>query len=232
MSFNNAKVLLYGQEKIGKTTLASELAEDALILATEPGVGGLSAYSVPVNSWEDFRKVGAELAAEPGRFSVVAIDTIDLLYNYCTDYVCQQRGVSHPSEGDYGIVWSGIRDEWRLRISKFASLPHGTWFISHAQQKEIKSRIGSIDKIVPTLNARGLEFIHGFSDVILYATSELTDEGEKRIVHTRPSEQYEAGSRIVLPDPLPLDAEAIRKAIEDATTTKTKTTPKKKEESK
>jgi len=217
LAFENIKGFLYGPPKVGKSTLASELSDDVLILACEPGLGGLTAYSIDIDSWDKFREVGAELAKSPDKFSIVVIDTVDELYRMCTDAVCEQHGVKHPSEAEYGKVWGAITDEFRLRVGKLASLGRGTWFISHAQEQEIKSRIGTRTKTVPTLKAPGLAFLHGFCDFILYAAVESTEDGEKRVLHTAATEEYEAGGRYTLTDPLPLKAAALRKDIERVT---------------
>lgn len=45
-------VLVYGQTKIGKSTLCSN-ADNALFLATEPGLNALDVYQAPIQTWED-----------------------------------------------------------------------------------------------------------------------------------------------------------------------------------
>ena len=51
-SLADLTVLVYGQTKIGKSTLCSN-AEGALFLATEPGLNALDVYQVPIQTWED-----------------------------------------------------------------------------------------------------------------------------------------------------------------------------------
>jgi hypothetical protein len=216
LAFENAKVLLYGVPKVGKTTLASELAEDVLILACEPGLGGLSTFSIDIDSWEKFREVGAELS-QSDKFSVVVIDTVDELHRMCSDHVCRAMKIDHPADAEWGKAYAAIRDEFALRVGKLASLGRGVWFVSHAQEVEIKSRIGTRTKTVPTLNRKAMEFLVGFADFIFLANVVQTEDGEKRLVHTAPAEEYEAGGRYTLPDPLPLKATEIRKAMENAT---------------
>ena len=46
-SLTDLTVLVYGQTKIGKTTLCSQ-AEGALFLATEPGLNALDVFQVPI----------------------------------------------------------------------------------------------------------------------------------------------------------------------------------------
>lgn len=213
LSFEKAKVLLYGQPKIGKTTLAANLTDDVLVLACEPGLGGLSAYSVEIDSWDTFRKVGAELS-ESDKHSIVAVDTVDELYRMCADSVCQSLGVEHLADAEWGKGWQMARDEFRLRVGKMAGLGRGVWFISHATETEIRTRVGTRTRTVPTLDKRAFGFIEGFVDWILYAEPlHTTEDGEQRVLRTAAAEEYIAGGRIALPDPLPLNAAEVKKAI-------------------
>lgn len=216
-----AHVLLYGPPKIGKSTTAAQFNPDhTLFIPTEPGLSALSVYSVPTTSWEQFRSVGAELAAGDHPFQTVVIDTVDVLYKLCSDAVLERLGVEHASDSPYGKGWAAIADEWQLRVSKLASLGLGVWFISHSVDERIEKRVGTITKTVPTLKGKGRDFITGFVDYILLAESEQTQEGERRVLRTRPAENYEAGGRTMpgkpLPDPLPLDAQALHKAMDEA----------------
>ena len=214
LSFGASKVLLYGAPKIGKTTLAAGLADDVLILACEPGLGGLSAYSVEIDGWEKFRAVGAELS-QSDKHSIVVIDTVDELYRMAADAVCQQLGVAHLADAEWGKGWQMARDEFRLRVGKLASLGgRGVWFISHSMETEIRTRVGTRTRTVPTLDKRAFGFIEGFVDFIFLAESMAQPEGgEERVIRTAPAEEFIAGGRIALPDPLPLDAAEVKKAI-------------------
>jgi hypothetical protein len=219
LTASSAKVLLYGWPKIGKTTLAAGLdPEHTLFLATEPGHGALSIFKVDIGSWQDFRNVGALLSGDTHakEFNTVVIDTVDELFRMCEEYVLADLGISHASDAGYGKGWAAISNEWRLRISKFANLGFGTWFISHAKDVEIEQRVGKLTKTVPTLPGRGWDFLEGFCDYILFATSEQTPDGEQRILHTSAAEHYIAGGRRTLPDPLPLDPKAVWTELEKA----------------
>lgn len=216
LAFEQAKVLLYGQPKVGKTTMATGLADDVLILACEPGLGGLSAYSVEIDSWDTFRKVGAELS-ETDKYSIIAVDTVDELYRMCADAVCKQLGIAHLADAEWGKGWQMARDEFRLRVGKMAGLGRGVWFISHAMETEIRTRVGTRTRTVPTLDKRAFSFLEGFCDFIFLAEAMASPEGgEERVVRTAPAEEFIAGGRFQLDDPLPLDAAAVKKAIEAA----------------
>ena len=185
LTAEQSKILLYGQAGIGKTTAAVNLdPEHTLLLASEPGYGGIEAFVQPIASWEDFRAVGAALAGGDHKFKLVVVDTTDELFRFCQDYVMAQHGIKHPSDLEYGKGWSMLSDEFRLRVGKLASLGIGVVFISHAQDVEVEQRIGKLTKTVPTLRGQAGKFLLGFVDFIFFATQ--NSEGQ-RIVRTQPA---------------------------------------------
>lgn len=222
LSMHTSKVLLYGPPKIGKTTLAANLDPDrTLFLATEPGHDAQELYVVPIESWEHFRRVGAELVQGNHQFTTVVIDTVDGLVAMCQDAVMEAAGVVHPSDLEYGKGWSMVTSEFTLRTAKLATRM-GLWLISHDKEVEIKQRVGSITKIVPTIAPPKVrEWCEGFCDLILYAGAVVTEEGEQRVLRTRASENYSTGGRVLLPDPIPMPLEdpagPLREALGAAT---------------
>jgi hypothetical protein len=225
LTADSAKVFLYGEEKIGKTTTAAALdPEHTLLLATEEGYGALEAFVKPIGSWEEFRAIGPELLKGGHPFKTIVIDTVDELLKLCTDKVLQDLGVSYAGDLEFGKGWAAVTDEFRLRVGALCRLGLGVWFISHAKEEEVKTRTGSITVTSPTIGGGSRKWLLGFVDYILLARSEQTaDQGEVRVVRTRPAENYRAGGRGgpdgkgVLPDPIPLDAAVIRDAMATAT---------------
>ena len=219
LSPETVKALLFGVPKVGKSTFAAQLDPDhTLFLATEPGLGALEVFAQPVTTWTQFREAGAALAQDHKQFRTLVVDTVDELYRMCSDYVCAGFDVNHPSDLEYGKVWAAVGDEWRLRVGKLAGLGLGVWFISHAKETEVPARVGKITKIVPTLSGQARGHVLGFCDFIFLARIESDGEEQKRLLQTAPSEQWEAGGRVPptakpLPNPLPLDAAALRKAM-------------------
>lgn len=212
-----AKVLLYGPPKIGKTTLASQFdPEHTLFLACEEGLDALEVFKVSVASWEDFRQVGAALIQDPKHFKTIVIDTVNELHRMCAESVCSNLGIKHASEASHGKGWGGINDEWRLRVGRLANLGLGVWFVSHSKDVEIETRTSKMTKAVPTISGQPRDYLIGLVDQILYATSYEGKEGTVRQLRTAANEAHEAGGRVTLTDPLPLDAKALRDDMERA----------------
>lgn len=86
-------ILIYGQPKIGKTTLAAQFPRN-LLLAFEPGYNGLDNKMVqPITKWSEFKTVLKQLARPEvqEKFDTITIDTADIAWDYCEKFVCSQN---------------------------------------------------------------------------------------------------------------------------------------------
>lgn len=215
LSAATAKVLLYGPPKIGKTTLCVDLnADSTLILACEPGTGGVEAYELPIRSWDEYREACSMLSKGEHKFTTVAIDTVDELWKFCTATTMAEHKITHPSDLEWGKGWQAVSDKFRLGVGYLASLGLGVWFVSHSKDVEIKQPIGTKTVTVPTVGGGCRDFLLGFCDHIFFATQVTLEDGrQERVIRTTASLAYEAGSRLTLADPLPLTGEAVREAL-------------------
>jgi hypothetical protein len=228
------KFLIYGEPKVGKSTLASNLFPSAVFFASDPtGLEELEVFKVDVHDWDEFREVGRELAVYMAKtpepiYGAIVVDTVDELSRFCTEFVLKQlpggpqgKGFLHASDWEYGKAWNAITEEFRLRIAKLCNLGLPVVFISHSKVKTKKNRTGlEITVNSPDVGTGGLrDWLLKFVDYIFFAEVVQTDEGEARLLRTMPSETYLAGGRQpegrpMLPDPLPLDGARLRKALE------------------
>lgn len=202
-------VLVYGQTKIGKSTLCSN-AENALFLATEPGLNALDVYQAPIQTWEDLLNACAEIGDGKHPFKTVVIDTIDNAYKFCTDYILRKFKVEHESDLTYGKGYAIVNNEFQRVLTKLAFLPYGLFLISHAKEIEVETRTGKYTRIVPTLPDKARKIVLGMVDMVLFCDLEVaTEDGAqsvRRVIRTKPSLYYEAGDRTGrLPETIDLD---------------------------
>jgi len=198
--------IIYGDPKVGKTTLASSFP-GVLFLATEDGQGAHGCYRVPVTSWPLFLKSCNEIAAADHKFKTIAVDTIDNLWDLCSEFVCKKLDIDHESEVEWGKAYKMVKGEFFRALTKLSLLPYGLVMISHATEIEVKTRTKKYTKTVPTFNRPDQSRLTGMADFILFC--DFGTEGQ-RVIHTKPNESYIAGDRTGrLPDPMPMSYKAL-----------------------
>lgn len=214
-------VLLYGEPKIGKTTFCSKF-EDPLFLLTEQGTNALSVYSMNITSWEDFKEANLLIsqACKKGdfKFKTIVIDTFDNLCNLCTEYCMKANNVTHPSDLPFGKGYDIIGKEMSKALTFMSLLPCGLVLTSHEKTEEVKTRVSSYHKAMPSPSGVFRKLIVGMCDIILFAHNVQSKDSEgkitnQRLVQTKASEYWEAGDRTSsLPETIDFDFDSFMKA--------------------
>lgn len=187
-------ILLYGAKKIGKTSFAARFP-DALFLATEPGTKALNVYTVPVKSYEDLEAYITLLDQDKtDRFKTVVVDTIDLAYEYCYNYICKTKGILSPrDENDFGATWKEISNLFSKCVMRLINSGRGIIFVSHDIEREITLRDGSpVDRIQPTMAKQAMSVVEAVVDIIC----NYRFEGQKRIIQLDGTQTIVAGCRL------------------------------------
>jgi hypothetical protein len=205
-AINSQIILIYGRPKIGKSTFCAKFNK-AVFLATEPGLNHQEVYKVNVNSWGKFLEACSELAKGQHDFETIAIDTVDSLITYCSDHVCKENNINHPSELAHGKGWSMITLELNRALIKLASLPYGMILVSHCEVNEIETKTKKYNRWSISIGGKNKNIILNLADIILFVDSEVDKDGnEVRLMRTKPSINYDAGDRSnLLPETLGLD---------------------------
>ncbi|HPQ70544.1 MAG TPA: ATP-binding protein [bacterium] len=221
-------ITIYGQEKIGKTTVASGF-ENAIILATEAGHNALSVFKIDIDNWEKFLDACRELAEGAHDFRTIVIDTVDNLWTLCRQHVCEKHKIEHEADMPYGKGYALILNEFHRVLTKLSMLPYGLVLISHAQAKEVQTRTGAYSKIVPSLPDRPRKLILAMSDMILFFDQDIvraddSKQSIRRVIRTQPHPSFEAGDRTGrLPAVLDLNYDAFAQAFSGKPTSEAKT---------
>lgn len=206
------KYLWYGIPKSGKTTIAANFGDEnnkSLFFCTEPGHSFVEIYkwendkgNQPTN-WMDFIACCRELYTEDHDYSLLVIDTVDILWNWCTDYICKMNDISHPSEMGFGKAYQAISKEFSNVCNKLGQKGIGFVFISHPKEYEAKIGPRTETRVTTTLASGAQKFVHGFVDYIWYF--DKNEETGKRHILTERHDGVLAGSRGDIGDePLPL----------------------------
>jgi hypothetical protein len=215
-------MLMYGEPKVGKTTLLSKLPK-SLILAFEPGTNALNnAYVQPILRWADFKMVlkQLKLPALQEKFEFIGIDTADIAYEFCEKFICTQNSVDNISEIPYGKGYSLCKKEFSDSLRELAQLGYGICFISHATEKTFKNEKGEdYIRIVPAMPSRPYDIINKMVDIIGYIRDVREPETGmyKKYLFLRGDDRFLAGSRFKYIEPkINFGYESLANAIYDA----------------
>lgn len=204
----NARVLLAGMPKSGKSTLLSGWApESTLILDTQQGTTLLEGehYVKHIKNWREFEQTIDELAAGGHQFKTVGIDMIDDLWNFVDQHCAKSGHVLASATDDYNRSAKNAEGTFRRAISKLLSTDLGIWFLTHTKT----TQDGNAVRYVSRLDTRVLTYVQGAVQFIFLAET----LGPRRQLHTQPTAKFEAGSRVPLPDPMEMDARKLYTAI-------------------
>jgi hypothetical protein len=143
-----ARVLLYGVEKIGKSTFAAG-APDPIFICSEDGTSELDVarFREP-RYWEEARYAIDTLCREKHEHRTLVIDTLDWLEPLCWREVCRKGSVQSIEDfgGGYGKGYLAALDEWRQFLADLDDLRAkrgmGVVLLAHSWIKSFKNPEG------------------------------------------------------------------------------------------
>jgi hypothetical protein len=201
-------VQIYGQPKAGKSTFASKF-DNALFICTEPGHKFLEVYGGDHvhKDWSEIRDTVMRLCKEDHDFQTVVIDTVDNAYEFCSQWVCKQKGIEHESDEGYGKGWTAVKKEFKGVINALANRGFGLVFISHSKLGELESKGVKRPFVDNSLSNSAKSFVNGLSDFIFYC---YMDDDGNRLMRTKANLNVNAGDRSgKLPEVMPMDYEQL-----------------------
>ena len=182
----------------------------------------------PINNWAEFRKVLRQLKDQKAKdtFYTITIDTVDIAYDYCTKYICDnaQRpdggyGVDSISDIPFGKGYGMVSKEFDECLRSIVMMDYGLVLISHSIDKTFKDENGNeYNKIVPTLDKRANNVVARMADIIGYSRIVESKNGQNVTkLFMRGTPRYEAGSRFkYTPDYIDFSYKDLVNAIGDA----------------
>jgi hypothetical protein len=187
-------ILIYGRPKVGKSTFCSYF-DDALFIATEPGLNHLEVFKVSCNSWEKVIEACAEIAKGEHKFKTIVIDTLDNLITYCAEYVCKEAGADYIGDIPHGKGWSMVTNEIKRVLVKLSNMSYGLVMVSHCQQEEIETKTRKYNRWTINVSGKNRDVILAIPDIILFMDSDMKSGEEVGIIRTKPSIFWEAGDK-------------------------------------
>lgn len=215
--------VIYGESKIGKSSLNSELYRDkGFFIFAEPRFKHLEGIkSEYVTSWSEFLQVVNVFLKNKKQlldvYPHIIISGVENLLKYCKDYTLKHFEVKELNEVPYGQAHSFFFDQWNKFMTILSNNGYKVHYELHSTINTIKIPIKGIlptnlkeldvktdkktgeryveyEKIVPDMKPKFLNPILNIVDNILYLSITQDEDGEeKRCIHLRESMYWKAG---------------------------------------
>lgn len=151
----------------------------------------------------------------------IAIDTVPVLWELCSTYICSQAGVQNIADIPYGRGYKSRDTEFENALRKIVMLGFGLILVAHTKETVVGTK-GDVDiiSIAPDLDKRCLPILNRLVDVMSVITQTWNENGEsERWLLTKATPTISAGSRwAALESRIPFGykylQDAIVKAIE------------------
>ncbi len=223
------KVVIYGTEGIGKSSLASQFPEP-LFIDTEGSTDNMDVARLDKpTSWIMLNNQIAFIKANPTVCKTLVIDTIDWAESLCVDNLCAMHGKKGIEDFGYGNGYVYAKEEMGRFLNKLQDLIEigiNVVLTAHAQIRkfELPDEMGSYDKYELKLgkktSSQTAPLVKEWADMVLfcnYKTYLITQEGStkkkaqgsQRVMYTEHAAAWDAKNRHGLPGELPLDYASI-----------------------
>ena len=228
------KLVLYGVEGIGKTSLAAQ-TPDPLFIDTEGGTAHLDVRRTQKpQSWSELITLINEVAQTPDVCRTLVIDTADWAEQMAIDHICQKYKQPGLESFGYGKGYTFLAEEFSRMLSACDDVilsGKNVVITAHARQRrvELPDETGGFDvwglklskQCAPLLKEwpDALLFINYKTYVVATDTNSHKAQGGKRVIYTSHSPVWDAKNRHDLPEEMELRYENIAPIFGDAPAT-------------
>ena len=218
------KLVLYGVEGIGKTSLAAQTPEP-LFIDTEGGTAHLDVRRLQKpTSWEELIALIKEVAATPDVCRTLVIDTADWAEQMAIDHICQKYKQPGLESFGYGKGYTFLAEEFSRMLAACDEVilsGKNVVITAHARQRrvELPDEAGGFDVWGLKLSKQCAPLLKEWPDALLFinyktyvvATDSNTHkaQGGKRVIYTSHSPVWDAKNRHGLQEELDLNYASI-----------------------
>ena len=218
------KVVIYGPEGIGKSTLASSFP-DPVFIDTEGSTKELNVARYPnPQTWHDIIVTVKDCATEAPCKTLV-IDTADWAEQLCIRAVCEKQGMDGIEAFGYGKGYVYLTEEFAKLLKACDVLIEkgiNVVFTAHAMMRKFEQpdEMGAYDRWEMKLTKKTAPMLKEWADMVLfcnYKTDVITDQntkskkatGGRRVIYSSHHPCWDAKNRYSLPEQMPMEFEQI-----------------------
>lgn len=223
------KVVIYGPEGIGKTTLASRFPEPVFI-DTEGSTSHMDVARFPApSSWQMLMDEVMYAKQNPSCCGTLVIDTADWAEKMCTEAVCAKKQVSGIEDFGYGKGYVYVKEEFGKLLNLLTDVAEAGINVvvtAHAMMRKFEQpdELGAYDRWELKLSKQCSPLVKEWADMVLfcnYKTQVINVDGQgaqkgknkvqggRRIMYTTHHSCWDAKNRFGLKEELPMEYTAI-----------------------
>ncbi|MDP3208983.1 MAG: ATP-binding protein [Rhodoglobus sp.] len=228
------RILLYGVEGVGKSTLAAA-TPSAIFLGAEDGTAHLDVERLPSpQSWIDIKAAVEVLLKEEHAYKTLVLDTVDWAEPLLWGFICARDKKADIEDYGYGKGYTAALDEWRVLLASLERLREtrkmNVLLLGHCHAKPFKNPLGEdFDRYELKLNIKAGGLLKEWCDAVLFANHETyakKDERTKKVkgvstgarwLYTERTAGYDAKNRYGFPEMLPLSWPDVEAAMQGNT---------------
>lgn len=222
---NPLKVIIYGPEGVGKSTIAAAFPSP-LFIDVENGTGHLDVARTPKpTSWPMLKSIIAELTKDAQNFKTLVLDSIDWTERLCIDDVCAEKQIdSLGGAQDFGKSYNLLGDKWSKFLDSLGELQNkqglNIVFVGHSGVKkfELPNEAGAYDRYELKMEKKTSAISKEWADAVLFCNyytlvveveGKKKAQGGKRVIYSNFHPCWDAKNRHMLKDELDMSIKSL-----------------------
>lgn len=238
------RVIIYGTEGIGKSTLAAQFPEP-LFIDTEGSTSNMDVARMDKpTSWTMLLNQIAFVKANPTVCKTLIIDTVDWAEALAIEAICIEHDKKGIENFGFGSGYTYLKEEFSRflhKLQELVDLGIHVVLTAHAQIRKFEQpdEMGAYDRYELKLGKRTgsqtAALVKEWGDMVLFCnyktivmkneTNKNKAQGGQRVIYTTHTPSWDAKNRFGLKEELPMDYQSIAHIFQPQQVTSTPTDP-------